>query len=426
MTDIMRMPVAGGPPPAGGPRSPSPVHMGMAEYGLGRHTAAGLNITPESLGGPPLAAVQAALAQRPPQAPPPGGPRVYGWTGEEPQTPPPGGPGSAVSPWQQVVSDLGLSGTPGARQPGNAHLQAYDAPSGQPVAPSPTRLPGNAHLQTYDAPAPPAPLPTVPGVTVGQGGPQSFEPSSLAVDALSGGPENVGQVITRVLGGATAAQRARFWTLMSRPGTRDDAMKLLQEVESGGVPLTARQRMESEEGLRREFATLAKPYFEMRDAFSRIEASVESVSPAGDMALIFNFMKMLDPGSVVREGEFATAQNAAGVPDRVLNLYNRMLSGERLNPTQRTDFVTQARRLLAAQQRQYQGIQTQIGTIAQRGGLNPDNVLIDFTAPPSAAAGQPEGGPGRPAVRIAGDEEYRALPSGARFVGPDGIERTKP
>jgi len=39
---------------------------------------------------------------------------------------------------------------------------------------------------------------------------------------------------------------------------------------------------------------------------------------------------MLDPGSVVRESEFATAQNAAGVPDQVRNMYNKVLSGTRL------------------------------------------------------------------------------------------------
>ena len=66
---------------------------------------------------------------------------------------------------------------------------------------------------------------------------------------------------------------------------------------------------------------------------------------AGDLALIFNYMKMLDPGSVVREGEFATAQNTAGVPDRVLNSYNRALEGTRLNPKQRKEFTKQAESL---------------------------------------------------------------------------------
>ena len=35
---------------------------------------------------------------------------------------------------------------------------------------------------------------------------------------------------------------------------------------------------------------------------------------AGDMALIFSYMKMLDPNSTVREGEYATAQDAGSIP----------------------------------------------------------------------------------------------------------------
>jgi hypothetical protein len=141
-----------------------------------------------------------------------------------------------------------------------------------------------------------------------------------------------------------------------------------------------------EESLRKEFATLAKPYFEVRDAYSRVQQSAAKPSAAGDLALIFNYMKMLDPGSVVREGEFATAQSAAGVPDRVWNLYNRILSGERLNPQQRDDFTGQARGLFQRQEQQYQGIQKQYKAITERTGVDPRNTIVDFGRPPE----QPE------------------------------------
>jgi len=97
--------------------------------------------------------------------------------------------------------------------------------------------------------------------------------------------------------------------------------------------------------LRGEITKASTEFKKIESAFGRIEASSAAPSAAGDLALIFNFMKMLDPGSVVREGEFATAQNAAGVPDRVVNTYNRLLSGERLAPKQRDDFVGQAKRI---------------------------------------------------------------------------------
>jgi len=86
-------------------------------------------------------------------------------------------------------------------------------------------------------------------------------------------------------------------------------------------------------------------YKESQLQFSKIKTSAKADSAAGDMSLIFAYMKMLDPDSVVREGEQATAEAARGIPDSVLNLYNKAMNGEKMGLTQRKDFVTVARKL---------------------------------------------------------------------------------
>jgi hypothetical protein len=48
----------------------------------------------------------------------------------------------------------------------------------------------------------------------------------------------------------------------------------------------------------------------MREAIKKIETSGNRATGAGDLALIFNYMKMLDPNSVVRESEFRSAADA--------------------------------------------------------------------------------------------------------------------
>lgn len=63
-----------------------------------------------------------------------------------------------------------------------------------------------------------------------------------------------------------------------------------------------------------------------------------------DIALIFHFMKTLDPNSTVLQGEYANAQNAAGVPDRIINMYNNARKGVYLNDSQRNDFLNTARK----------------------------------------------------------------------------------
>jgi uncharacterized membrane protein len=131
-------------------------------------------------------------------------------------------------------------------------------------------------------------------------------------------------------------------------------------------------------GIRKEFTKLSGDFVKVRDSFGRIAEAVRAPSAAGDMTLIFNFMKMLDPGSTVREGEFANAQNAAGVPQRVSNIYNRMMSGERLAPEQREDFMAQAENLMAVQMRSQLSLETQFRGIAERAKVNPEDVTIDF------------------------------------------------
>lgn len=78
-----------------------------------------------------------------------------------------------------------------------------------------------------------------------------------------------------------------------------------------------------------------------------IRQSVGDPSPAGDMGLVYGYMKMLDPTSAVREAEYATAENARGVPASVRNIWNRLQNGQRLDDDQRKDFSQRAERYFA-------------------------------------------------------------------------------
>jgi len=69
-------------------------------------------------------------------------------------------------------------------------------------------------------------------------------------------------------------------------------------------------------------------------------------SGAGDMALVFSFMKMLDPGSVVREGEFKTA---AGMNPQYLYFarkWNKFMEGEMFTTKDRLAFMGEVNRML--------------------------------------------------------------------------------
>jgi len=129
--------------------------------------------------------------------------------------------------------------------------------------------------------------------------------------------------------------------------------------------------------LRTEFNNITK---EMRDvglAYGKIQASSTEPSAAGDIALLINYMKMLDPGSVVREGEFATAQNAGGVEARVRATYNNLLRGERLTEGQRADFLASAGRVLVPYRDEFEATKLRYSALAEREGVAPSDVVIN-------------------------------------------------
>ena len=144
----------------------------------------------------------------------------------------------------------------------------------------------------------------------------------------------------------------------------------------------AEKTVKGESDLRKEFTGQAavKDFAKQSSAFGRVVASAQDPSAAGDLALIFNYMKVLDPGSTVREGEFATAQNAAGIPGRVQSLYNSIISGERLNPEQRNDFVDRSRRLYEQSAGEYQGLRNQYLGIADQYGFDKERTVPDLYA----------------------------------------------
>ena len=131
--------------------------------------------------------------------------------------------------------------------------------------------------------------------------------------------------------------------------------------------------------LRKEIRAADPDFMKIEDAFGRISASAEDPSAAGDLALIFNFMKVLDPGSTVREGEFATAQSAAGVSQRVRSLYNQVISGERLTDTQRLDFTGRAQKLFGSAKARRDKRLEPIREHARRLGIDPKLLFSSVT-----------------------------------------------
>jgi hypothetical protein len=119
-----------------------------------------------------------------------------------------------------------------------------------------------------------------------------------------------------------------------------------------------------------------KDYSTISNAIERIKYGASTGDAPGDMALIFGYMKLLDPTSTVREGEYATVKNAGGVPDWIINTYNNAKDGQILNPDQRTKFVSQAIGQYGVWTKGLQEVNDRYGKIAAATGVDPGLVLV--------------------------------------------------
>src|SRR4029450_11758418 len=91
----------------------------------------------------------------------------------------------------------------------------------------------------------------------------------------------------------------------------------------------------------------------------------------------------------VREGEYATAQNAGSIPERITAIYNRAIKGEKLDPNVRAQFVQEASKIYHQSEADHEKIRNIYRGIASRSNLDPDNVVVDSSpgiVPPKPAA----------------------------------------
>tara|TARA_R110002020_G_scaffold168018_2_gene356610 strand:+ start:2217 stop:3230 length:1014 start_codon:yes stop_codon:yes gene_type:complete len=127
--------------------------------------------------------------------------------------------------------------------------------------------------------------------------------------------------------------------------------------------------------LRKEFNKGSQEYQTAIVQNKKLTNALNRATPAGDLAAVFAYMKLLDPPSVVREGEQATAKNATGVPDRIRNLYNSMILGHKLTPAQRKDFKETSKGVMSPYIDRYTELTQQYIDIANRQGLNSLNII---------------------------------------------------
>ena len=182
--------------------------------------------------------------------------------------------------------------------------------------------------------------------------------------------------------GLTNAQKNQALATTKKLGT--ETAKAALELEAlkatGGVD--PEKKFTQEEKIRKEWQGRSKMYSELQGTFNTLQASASSANGPGDIALITGFMKMLDPGSVVRETEFATARDTAGLFTQLQNRLEKAQNGQLLSPKQRSEYVALSQKYLDSAQKKANQEKKDLGIVVKNYKLNPENVFGAEQAPP--------------------------------------------
>ena len=107
--------------------------------------------------------------------------------------------------------------------------------------------------------------------------------------------------------------------------------------------------------------------------YRQLIKALDAQTGIGDVSAVFNFMKTLDPDSVVRESEFALAENAAGYFSKIQNILKKAKEGTGLTPAARSEMRGLATQLIETYEDKYESVREfHKGKIEYRKGTDED------------------------------------------------------
>lgn len=159
--------------------------------------------------------------------------------------------------------------------------------------------------------------------------------------------------------------------------------KFIEPTKDNPMGLSKKEIFDRTDKLSDDYRAGSKDFITIRDSMGKVLESAINPSPFGDLAIIFSAMKVLDPGSVVRESEFKTVEQAAPYLTRLgfdKNKIESFKEGKLLTPDQRADVVGTVLNFYNSSNRSQQGIMDYYGNRAGQSGLKSENVIYDFGA----------------------------------------------
>lgn len=203
--------------------------------------------------------------------------------------------------------------------------------------------------------------------------PTGFAPvgSDAALQYQPGGPSDPAQIA------AEAAARARVTAGIENASAKDLAQfRAGVETSTYGKTTGKNVDFDNTSKLRNELDTspTAKAY---KNAVTSYASAMQAADTgAGDLNIIYAYAKVLDPESVVREGEQAAVANLGGYGQRIFGEFRKQLDGQgRLPPDLRRNIMREMGTRVADYDKSYNFERARYRSLAERQGIDHRNVV---------------------------------------------------
>lgn len=121
-----------------------------------------------------------------------------------------------------------------------------------------------------------------------------------------------------------------------------------------------------------------KDFVVIRDNYKRIKSAANSGTGIGDLSLIFSYMRVLDPTSVVRESEYRNAAEAIGKLPVLATTPRNWVAGDKLTPQGRQGFIDAARQIYDSKLVDHKRAVNMYRMQAEAYGIDPNLILRDY------------------------------------------------
>jgi len=157
-----------------------------------------------------------------------------------------------------------------------------------------------------------------------------------------------------------------------------DAAKL--QADATRAAANSQRDRETEMKLADDYRAQSKDFAAATSAYEQINAALKTAtkSPVATLAAATKFMKIIDPGSVVRESELGMALAATGALDRIQNYVNTLALGKVLTESQAADFDRTSRAIYGAAQSVQKQIDADYTKKAKTYNLRPEMVTQEL------------------------------------------------